>query len=411
MKKLKVNKWIQLIILSLGAGAIYQFPYLRYGFYVQLQNALGLNNLQYGLSMSVYAVVAMICYFPGGWLADRVSPKKLIIFSLLSTGLSGFYFATFPNYIMNLILNGVWGLTTILTYWAALMKITRSLGDEKEQGRLYGFLEGSRGLFSALAAFVLLAILTRINSNTVGMAAIIRIMAGLEIVVAVLTIFLVQDSEIKKGEAPNLKDIGQLIRKKEVWLISGVIFTSYSIYAGMTYVAPFLQYVYGASENFATTINIFQRTVMMFLGGVIGGFIADKIGSRSKVMLVSYIILIATTCAFVFLRPSQSIIWISIGTILLMALAVYSLRGLYFSLTGELKMPLHVTGTVVGFSSFIGYLPDIFVYPIIGDFLDKYDGNQGYVYMYALLSGISILGFIIMILVLRERKKLTKNEY
>jgi predicted MFS family arabinose efflux permease len=226
MKDRKINKWLQIIILGLGAGAVYQFPYLRYAFFVQLQNALGLNNLEFGMTLSVYGVVAMICYFPGGWLADRVSPKKLIVFSLISTGLSGFYFATFPSYTMNLILNGVWGVTTILTYWAALLKITRSLGEENEQGRLYGFLEGSRGIFSALAAFVMLAVLTSFSSATVGLAAIIRIMSVLEVCVGVLTIFLINDPKQKKDEAPRLKDVGRLLKRKEVWLIAGVIFTA-----------------------------------------------------------------------------------------------------------------------------------------------------------------------------------------
>jgi predicted MFS family arabinose efflux permease len=397
MKQIKTNKWLQLVILALGAGAIYQFPYLRFAFYTQLQNALRLNNLQYGLTMSVYAVTAMIGYFPGGWLADRVSPKKLITFSLLITGLSGFVFATFPSYAAFMALNGLWGITTILTFWAALLKVTRALGDEKQQGRLFGFLEGIRGLTATLVSFILLAILSRIESNTLGMAAIIRIMSWLEIIIGAATFILIRDPVQKKDEAPRLKDIGKVIRMKEIWLICGVIFTSYSVYAGITYVAPFLQHVYGISEEFATSVNIFQRTAMMFLGGAAGGFLADKTGSRSKVMFISYIMLIATIVLILVLPASPNLAAAVIINILLMATAVYVLRGLYFSLTGEFKIPLSITGTVVGFASLIGYLPDIFIYPVIGGLLDKNEGRRGYVYMYLLMLALTMAGLGIMI--------------
>jgi nitrate/nitrite transporter NarK len=178
----------------------------------------------------------------------------------------------------------------------------------------------------------------------------------------------------------------------------------------MTYVAPYLQYIYGASENLATAANIFQRTVMMFAGGALGGFIADKIGSRSKVMLWSFVLLIVTAFVFVVVSPASFPFAAAIITIMFMAYAVYSLRGLYFSLTGELKMPIALTGTIVGLASFIGYLPDIFVYPLFGNFLDTYEGNQGYVYMYALLCGLAVIGLFIILLVRRTVKKAQPEE-
>ncbi|MFA9399149.1 MAG: nitrate/nitrite transporter [Clostridiaceae bacterium] len=405
MKRVKTNKWIQLLILAIGAGAIYQLPYLRYAFYSQLQEALSLNNFQYGLTLSVYGVVAMICYFPGGYIADRFSPKKLIAFSLISTGLTGFLFALFPSYLWTLVLHGVWGVTTILTYWAALLKITRTLGNEKEQGRLFGILEGARGLFSALGAFALLAVLTNIGSNIYGMAVIIRIMSWVQIGVGIATFIFIRDPEQKKEEAPKFKDIGKIINRKDVWMICGVIFSAYSVYAALTYVAPFLQDVYGVTETFATSINIIQRNVMMFIGGVLGGVVADKIGSRSKVMLVSYILLVVTILLFIILPPSSSLITLAIAIILLMATSVYVLRGLYFSLTSELKIPISITGTVVGFTSLVGFLPDVFIYPIIGRFLDTYPGNQGYVYMYILLFALSATGLFIMFRVIHYLKK------
>lgn len=87
-----------------------------------------------------------ILYFPGGFLADKFSAKKLLSFSLISSGALGLYFATFPSYAMLLFIFAAWGVTTILTFWAASMKVIRMLGDKSEQGKLFGFNEGLSGI-------------------------------------------------------------------------------------------------------------------------------------------------------------------------------------------------------------------------------------------------------------------------
>lgn len=135
-----------LLLLILAGGAIYELPYLRYYYYDALQAALGLNHTQYGTLMTAYGVTAMICYFPGGWLADKFSCKKLMVFALLATSALGFYFATFPSYLISLLIHILWGITTSLIFWAAMLKATRMAGGSEIQGKLFGILEGGRGL-------------------------------------------------------------------------------------------------------------------------------------------------------------------------------------------------------------------------------------------------------------------------
>src|SRR5690606_25914261 len=83
---------------------------------------------------------------------DRFSAHKLLAVALWATGLGGFYFATFPSYRGMAWLFGYWGVTTILLFWAALIRATREWGGADKQGRAYGILDGGRGLFAALLA-------------------------------------------------------------------------------------------------------------------------------------------------------------------------------------------------------------------------------------------------------------------
>ena len=51
---------------------------------------------------------------------------------------------------MGVFLYGYWGCTTILLFWAALIKSTRLWGGEHTQGRVFGLLEGGRGALAAI---------------------------------------------------------------------------------------------------------------------------------------------------------------------------------------------------------------------------------------------------------------------
>ena len=64
-----------MLVLGISGGIIFLLPYLKEIYYRPLADALGLSNTQVGLMMSAFGVTALISYFPGGWLADRYSPR------------------------------------------------------------------------------------------------------------------------------------------------------------------------------------------------------------------------------------------------------------------------------------------------------------------------------------------------
>ena len=91
-------------------------------------------------------------------------------------------------------------------------------------------------------------------------------------------------------------------------------------------------------------------------------------------------------------------------TICSTAIAVYALRGLYFSIMAEAQIPLKITGTAVGLASVIGYLPDIFMGPVHGYILDSYTGVLGHKYLFLFTAAISALGIIFTFLFRRATR-------
>ena len=79
------EKRLTMVLLCLSGSIIYWLPFISETFYVPLQDAFGFSNTQIGILSSTFGLVSLISYFPGGWLADRVSPRKLISVALAIT--------------------------------------------------------------------------------------------------------------------------------------------------------------------------------------------------------------------------------------------------------------------------------------------------------------------------------------
>ena len=72
MNRQKAATYAQVMAIALAASVIYSAPYLRQLFKTSLLEAFSLTEAQLGNLSSTYAVSCLICYVPGGWLADRV---------------------------------------------------------------------------------------------------------------------------------------------------------------------------------------------------------------------------------------------------------------------------------------------------------------------------------------------------
>ena len=115
--------------LIVAGEAIFSLPFhvTRY-FQPTFLKVFGFTNLELGVAKASYGVLAMLAYFPGGMIADRFSARKLLVGSLLSTALGGAYMATIPDTGGMSWLWAYWGLTSVLLFWAALIRATRDWG-------------------------------------------------------------------------------------------------------------------------------------------------------------------------------------------------------------------------------------------------------------------------------------------
>jgi nitrate/nitrite transporter NarK len=405
-----IRRWLVMVCLCLSGGIIYLLPYLREVYYLPLLDALNLSNTQLGVMMSVFGATAMISYFPGGWIADRISPKILISLSMIATGLAGFFFATFPSYKICLVIHAFWGISVTLTFWAALIKATRNWAPPSQQGRAFGILEGGRGIAELVSSTALLALFAKLGSQAMGLSWVIVVFSVCDILIGISAWFLLDDKKeynrVKKRTNTGITDIIRVLKMPPVWLLSIVIMAAYSAYWGSYYFTPYATDVFKMSLVFGGAIGVGKMWVKP-IPALGAGFLADKIGPSCTVAW-SFVVLIFSFCVFVFTPGSPDLVLILIINTAIASLAIFAVRGVYYAMLEEGGIPLALTGTATGIVSVIGYTPDIFMPVAGGALLDKYPGAQGYRFFFLIIIGLSVLGLVSALVVMRKYSRFVR---
>lgn len=409
-----IKRWMVMTVLCFSGGIIFMLPFLREVYYIPMQEAFGYTNTEMGLMMSVFGLVSLITYFPGGWLADRFSPRKLMASGLLATGLAGFYFATFPSYEVSLVIHAFWGGCVSLVFWGALIKATRNWAPASEQGKAFGILESGRGIAETLSSSLFLLVFAWLGSNADGLAQVINLFAATNVFLGVMTWLVIDDEhveqpdELNSGETVQTKagfaDVVTVLKMPEVWLISIIVLTAYSAYWGSYYFTPYATDAFGLSVTLGATIGV-GKMYLKPVAALFAGFLADKVGV-SKAVLGFFMVLIVGFTVFGFLPGGPAMVGVMLATIVIASMGIFALRGIYFALIEEGGIPKAMTGTAAGVISAIGFTPDVFMPLIGGVLLDNYEGVEGYQYFYLVIAGFCVVGAIAAAIMLSKINRL-----
>ncbi len=365
-------------------------------------DVFSLSNTALGDIFAVYGVMAMLSYFPGGMIADRFSARKLMTVSLLATAVGGFYMAQIPGRTGLSFLFAYWGITTILLFWAALIRTTREWGGPLAQGRAFGLLDGGRGLAAAGVATLAVLLFSAVLPSELESATDLQRSQALQMVIylySVMTLgaagliwFLIPDLRRSNFEptSNSLTGIRMVLSQRVVWLQSVVVVCAYCGYKGLDNYALYAVDVMGMNEVDSarfTSIAAFLRPV----AAITAGFMVDRL-IASKVIGTAFLLLVLSYAMLSFLLPSKLVTNIIYGNLILSFIAVFGIRGVYFALLKETNVASNLTGTAVGLISLIGFTPDIFFAPIAGRLLDAAPGVAGHQHYFALLAIISAVG-------------------
>ena len=409
------KNFLTILLLAFAGSMIYGLPYFRYYYYDAYVGAYNLTNTQMGSLGSAFGVMGVVSYLIGGVLADKLPAKLLLNISLVATGLGGFLHLFFTSFTALVIIYGVWGVTSLLTFWPALMKIVRMQGNDDEQSRAYGLFEGGRGVTSAAHTAVATAIFAFFSAKmmpALGLRWIIIFYSVFPIICAILfQLILKEPKKAEGGKATSFsfKDILTVLKMPADWLVVIITYTTYTFNLSFYYFTPYATNVMGESAVFAAVLTVLAQYVRP-VSSTGGGILADKFG-KSQLMFGGFLVMGLATVAIMLVQnvvPSMRTALMIVSCVILY-FAMYSNFGIYMSLLSEGGVPLEISGVAIGLVSTLGYLPEVISPMLAGRTLDAYEGVQGYYMYFYYMIACAVIGSIVCVIWSKTYGKVAKE--
>ena len=401
---------VSMVALMASAEAAFLLPFvLPRIFRPTLLEVFEITNLELGLAFSAYGWVAMASYFLGGPIADRLAPRPLMVSALALTALGGLGLLLTPSPWVLAALYAYWGMTSILLFWAALIRATREWGGGDRGGTAFGLLDGGRGLLAATLSSVSVAGFAwalggapdgaSLGQRRDALALVVGGYTGLVFVAAALLWWLLPNPPHRVARQPDAAPgaervswarLRTVVRLPQVWLQGLIVLCAYVAYKGSDDFSLLASVGWGLNDVEAAhvgTLSFWIRPVAALGAGVL----ADRV--RGTPVLIA---------SFLGLAAADAVVWAGLlptdapaalfGAVAATSAFTFALRGVYFAIFDEGKVPVAVTGTAVGLVSFLGYTPDIFFGPLMGSLLDNNPGMLGHRYLFGVLTGFALLG-------------------
>jgi nitrate/nitrite transporter NarK len=188
----------------------------------------------------------------------------------------------------------------------------------------------------------------------------------------------------------TLSGITRVLSMPSVWLQAAIILCAYTGFKAIDYFSLYAYDVVGLNELDAAQAGVASLWVRPF-AAIGAGYLADRIGAV-PMLTSSFVMLAAGSLVMASGFIGAGMVWIFLLTIVCSSIGIFALRGLYYAIMQDGKVPMAFTGCAVGFVSFIGYTPDAFMGPLMGYLLDQSPGAVGQQHVFWVVSGFALVG-------------------
>ncbi|MEG1497322.1 MAG: MFS transporter [Clostridiales bacterium] len=411
--KLGGRQLTQFLVLGCGSNAIFYILFCRGSYYDAFMMAFHVTNTQYAIMSSTALAISCLTYFIGGILADKVHPRLLVTASFIVTGLCNFALGFFPSYGISLVLYGIMGASTTLTFWGAFLKLTRQFGRTVgSESKSFGAMEGTRSLFAIVAASFAVFVFSQFNNTISGLRFVMWMYAAMLIVFGILAFFAFDNKEDSADDVINrenpVKLLMQCLKDPNIWLVGLMAMGGYTVGSVIgSYLGAFGTGAFGLSIAAAAYVGLMNQWFKP-IGNFTVGWFGDKFGP-SKVILLLNIVLTIIAVYFVFLPKSSSMIILFLVVIAIEITLTGSFRGQMYAPMRECRVPMNLSGSAIGFYATLIYATDAILPPFIGRWLDTLPMEMAWRNVFILIAAFGVLG-IVSSIIFRMRNKTTIAE-
>jgi len=344
-----------------------------------------LNNTQVGVLGSAYNLPYGIAQLPGGWLADRIGPRKLILVGISGVAAAGLLVGIAPTYLVIAIFLVILGLTGGGYHPASSPLVSASV-DEQNRGRALGLHQ-----IGGTASFFLTPLIAAGIAAALGWRGSFISMAIPTFVFGiVLYVILGRQDYTDKNRAAvtttvdtELPAIPGSRRRLIVFTLLGVVL-QVLIFSSVSFVPLYVNEVYGTSEAAAASLLAIAHFAGLW-AGPLGGYLSDRLGKIPVMLTVSLLAGPAIYC--INLTSSGWSIWL---ILLIMGACQYS--GMPVSESYIIShTPARNRSTVLGVYYFASRGGPGIIMPALGYLIDNYSYETCFTVAGATMTVIAVL--------------------
>jgi MFS family permease len=411
----KKKYYTALVLLAISFVTIYYVPYLYYYFGNEMEIYFDVPQATIAGFVGIYGLVAFFLYIPAGIVADMFGAKRLLVFSLVATGiLSALYAMTTSAEVVKWITVGM-AVTTILTFWSAWLKSIARVGGQENYAKSYGTVYAMTGVFTVAFGTICVAL---VNGNAQNLPRVLWFYTVIYLVTALLVFFIFpSDSEgekitTKEEDKFKFSNLVDVIKTPAVWYIGFAIMAWYMFQGTLAAYNKMLPFYFDTSEVMNNFVATWRTSGVIIFAGPAAVWLQSRFKPTAKTMQILAVAAIAliTTLFFVSKGTAPAVM----GVILVLAVAFISLgcRSIYYATMGDVKIKPMVVGTATGFISLIAYLSDTFIHTWVANLINNDAGEvyaEGFNKLFLLQYGILAMAIAFTGLIYFEAKRLNKK--
>ena len=369
-----------------------------------IRQDLGLDYLQAGFLVSAWALSAGFAQFLGGWLSDKLGPRKAISLGLAGVGISGAsiifaasYSALVPIFIIMGILSGFY-------HPSAVSALTNRFEDKK-RGRVISLHMLGGGFGFGIGPLLGAIIASSLNWHFAFLFLSIPAM-----VAAVLAFFQLklEPTAAQLSETALSSDAKQ--KPVTIWQVfkaaAGIMALSIvmALITGplMSFLPLFLVDVHHLSDS-ASSMWVTVVRMGGLLGSLFGGWLADKWGRRNAIflslVLFGPVVFLLTRLQYGF---ALAIVFVLFGWLM-------SMRETTMQTYLMVNTPPKIRATVFGIYFGFGQQGSSIMQPIAGNYMDNVGISSAFNIISYITVGFSLLSLAIALELGKRFKRIKPN--
>ena len=156
----------------------------------QILELWDVSKTQFGLLLSVYGLASNVMYVALSWAQDRYAPRQLISITMIIGGITTSFLGKTSDFYVLLSLLLTLAICCEGAFWPAILSSVRKSTSDQQQSKVFGILEGGRGLIEFLQNAITLGLYAWLGNSVLGLEVAFMLNGGVMVLLGITCWFV-----------------------------------------------------------------------------------------------------------------------------------------------------------------------------------------------------------------------------